>query len=1180
MAFDTQQPAQISGLGGYKIDPFVTIGDTVEGYTPVGIPDGMGAYALNSTTVRVLVNHELGSTAGAPYTLANGTQLTGARVSFFDVDKATLKVVDSGVAYNRIINRAGEVVDAASDLEFGGIQRLCSATYIEAGQFGGRGLVDGLFFTGEEANGGSEYVIDPVTKTMYAVPWMGRAAWENVTQLDTGNNTHVALLIGDDRTGAPLLMYVGQKDTKAGAGLLERNGLANGKLYVWAADNGNVDPSQFKGTGTDLNGKFIELDYYRPDLKGTTGYDSQGFATQVKQDELARAVGAFQFSRPEDVSTNPFDGTEAVLASTGSGLANNADLWGTTYKINVDFNALLSTTATVSPALETTAPFLLPKGFTQTKIVDDVTANRDPDYAATFGNWDMIDLDPSGRYIYIPSEVGRGAGLTRYDTQTGDFVTALKGNATGVRSSNPATWNPANDDYTAFDPATYTPYGTVLVAEETDNGRLFEWLNPLAAPGVAPQVVWRSAIPSIAHEGLRFDSKGTLYFIDEDNTGSIYKFVPKTVGDLSAGQTFVLKVNAYNGNPAENWNSASNLAATRTGAFTWVAVTDANGKALTQANPFDFTKEGGRLAGDELGATPYGRPEDMEIIGDNLYLATTSENTVYRIDLKSNSINVFANRNTIDGATGLAVGTNLNNPDNIARDSAGNIFIIEDNNPGDIWKASDNNADGVAETITRWASLTVPGAEPTGLISTKNPSEFLVAIQHPSTGNDALWKITAGEITANVKILYNGDDAGAGKFAGPDFGLRSPDNLDWASDGFIYLQEDRSVNGFGAVSGEEASIWKLNPTTGALSRIAKMDRSAVPAGQTDTAPLEIGNWESSGILDVSSLFGKAPATFFIGNTQAHSLRGGAITSANLVEGGQVFFLSAPASLPQINGGAGNDTLFGTGASEQFNGGEGNNTLFGNGGNDLFIAGAGNDQAYGGGGNDRFELGGGINVAYGNGGNDSFVLGLGNDTIYGGGGNDVVDAGNGENVVYGNGGNDRILTGSGKDTIYAGGGDDFINVGNGDNLIYGNGGNDTFIAGSGNDTIYAGGGNDFITVGSGDNLIYGNGGNDTIITGAGNDLVYGGGGNESFNVGTGNDLIYSNGGADVLFLNAGAGSVTFFGWSADDRLSRGSGITSTTALSVSVVGSDTQILAGTDLLATLKWVQLGAIPAIV
>jgi serralysin len=740
MTFDTQQPNQVTGLQGYTVDAFVTMGDTINGYTPVGIPDGMGAYELNKSTVRVLVNHEIGATSGAPYQLANGTTLTGARVSYFDIDKTTLKVVDGGLAYDTIINRAGEVVDAASDLEFNGLQRFCSAQYVQAGQFNGRGIVDDLFFTGEETGGGTEFVIDPTTKTMYAVPWMGRAAWENVTQLDTGNNSDVAFLIGDDRTGAPLLLYVGQKDQKPGAGLLERNGLAGGKLYAWAADNGNLDPSQFKGTGSDRNGKFVEIDYYRPDLAGTNGYDAQGFATQAQQDALAKAAGAFQFSRPEDVATNPFNGTEAVLASTGSGLANGADSWGTTYKISL--------------------------------------------------------------------------------------------------------------------------------------------------------------------------------------------------------------------------------------------------------------------------------------------------------------------------------------------------------------------------------------------------------------------KMTGGEVAANLKILYSGDDAGAGKFAAPDFGLRSPDNLDWASDGLIYIQEDRSVAGFGEVSGEEASIWQLNPTTGALSRVAKADRTAIPTGQTDTAPLSIGNWETSGILDVSQLFGKAAGTFFIGNVQAHSLRGGVISSAGLVEGGQLFFMSSPAALPQVSGGAGNDTLFGTSASEQFNGGEGNNILYGNGGNDLFIAGAGNDQAYGGNGNDRFELGDGTNTAYGNGGNDTFITGLGNDTIYGGSGNDVVDAGNGNNLVYGNGGNDRVRTGSGNDMIYLGAGNDVINAGNGANVIYGNGGNDTFL------------------------------------TGSGDDLIYGGSGNESFNTGTGNDVIYANGGADVLFLNAGTGSVTFLGWGADDRLSRGAGITTTTTLSVNAIGGDTQILAGTDLLATLKHVSLSSVPAIV
>jgi glycerophosphoryl diester phosphodiesterase len=406
--------------------------------------------------------------------------------------------------------------------------------------------------------------------------------------------------------------------------------------------------------------------------------------------------------------------------------------------------SFLSTSATV-PTLEDSAPFLLPAGFTQRKITDRTTANRDPDIASTFGLWDMISLDPSNRYIFIPSEVGAGAGLFRYDTQTGDFVTALRGNNSGVRSTNPATWNPLNDDFARFDPATYTPYNTVITGEEGGNGRLFEWLNPLAAPGVTPQVAWRSNIPAVAHEGLRFDARGTLYFVDESNTGSIYKFVPRTVGDLSVGQTFVLRVTGFTGKASDNWDATPN--SPRTGAATWVPITDTNGNALTATNPFNFATFGGRGAADDVGGTPYGRPEDIEIVGNKLYVAITSENTVLAIDLTNpTTTNVvqFANRSTLDRATGQAVGSAFANVDNLTSDAAGNLYFIEDGEPngGDIWKAVDSNGDGVADYMGRWASLGVRGSEPTGLIPTNDPNKFLVAIQHPTSGNDAIWEIT------------------------------------------------------------------------------------------------------------------------------------------------------------------------------------------------------------------------------------------------------------------------------------------------------------------------------------------------------------------------------------------------------------------------------------------------------
>ncbi|NJM55360.1 MAG: hypothetical protein HC841_05110 [Verrucomicrobiae bacterium] len=130
----------------------------------------------------------------------------------------------------------------------------------------------------------------------------------------------------------------------------------------------------------------------------------------------------------------------------------------------------------------------------------------------------------------------------------------------------------------------------------------------------------------------------------------------------------------------------------------------------------------------------------------------------------------------------------------------------------------------------------------------------------------------------------------------PEEGLRSPDNLDWADDGFIYVQEDQAnqVGSFGA-AGFETSIWRLDSTNGTAVRVAQTDRSTVlPLGSTDGNISDVGNWESSGIIDVSSLFGEAAGTLFLFDVQAHSVNNGLISTNQLYEGGQLCFLERGA----------------------------------------------------------------------------------------------------------------------------------------------------------------------------------------------------------------------------------------------------------------------------------------------
>ena len=670
MAFDTTQPSQVQGLNGYTVDPVFTVGDTIDGYTPPGILDGSGAYELDADTVRVLVNHEISvSSGGYAYTLESGVSLRGARVSYFDIDKATLEVVDSGLAYDTVYNRAGEEVTATTPLDTvlaSGLDRFCSANLFQAGEYG---FVDTIFFTGEETDGGTEFALDTANNELWALPWMGVAAWESVTALETGTEDKIALLVGDDRGPAPGILYVGTKgvdyNEDGSIDFLERNGLTGGDLFVWVADDPadaadaiEADARDFAGTGNSTAGQFVEIEIY--DETGTLavdsnadgsiqdelGYDALGFATQAQQDVLAAEVDAFLFSRPEDVATDPLDGTRAVLASTGrQGILGDADVWGTTYIFDVDFS-----------------------------------------------------------------------------------------------------------------------------------------------------------------------------------------------------------------------------------------------------------------------------------------------------DIANNNI------------------------------------------------------------------------------------------------------------TSELEILFDGNDFDTNGFTHPDFGLRSPDNLDWADDGLIYLQEDRAISStlFGATSGEEASIWTIDPSATnpeeTLTRVVQVDRSGVPSGQTDGSPSDIGNWETSGILDVSTLFGNEPGELFIFDVQAHSLRDGTIITAtnldtdgngtpsrtdNLVEGGQLSFLvAADAELVQdevlvvgtpdaddvtnavndiVFTGAGNDTVDTTLAGTV----TGANRIFTGSGADITYV-ADGDRAFGGSGADEFyatdaegyRLSGGV-------GDDLFFLGVGGRAL-GGDGDDKFYVGeSGGNLLSGGAGVDAF-----------------------------------------------------------------------------------------------------------------------------------------------------------------------------
>lgn len=383
------EKAYLVALDGWEARVLFTVGEDLGGFRPLGALDGLAAMPLDAATLRVYANHEVGRGAGRDYTLANGLRLTGARITAFDVDRQTRSVVGAGPAYDRLYDRYGAVVTSAQQVNEGtsatdGLQSLCSCALFRAGE---RGFVDDLYLTGEESDNGTHWALDTANRALWACPALGRGAWENACALETGCDDRIALLMGDDRPGAPLYLWIGVKQN--GGAFLERNGLAQGQLYAWAAASGAATPEGFQGLRALLAGAFEPVTALDVAMAGKPGHDALGYLDALSLRTAALAAGAFSFSRPEDVHTNPADGTQAVFASTGRGSLYACDDWGAVYLVDLDVGGLVS-----GGALPSAVPATI-------EILADADEEPVPDDAIR--SPDNVTWSPDG-FIYVQED--------------------------------------------------------------------------------------------------------------------------------------------------------------------------------------------------------------------------------------------------------------------------------------------------------------------------------------------------------------------------------------------------------------------------------------------------------------------------------------------------------------------------------------------------------------------------------------------------------------------------------------------------------------------------------------------------------------------------------------------------------------------------------------------------------
>ena len=240
----------------------------------------------------------------------------------------------------------------------------------------------------------------------------------------------------------------------------------------------------------------------------------------------------------------------------------------------------------------------------------------------------------------------------------------------------------------------------------------------------------------------------------------------------------------------------------------------------------------------------------------------------------------------------------------------------------------------------------------------------------------------------------------------------------------------------------------------------------------------------------------------------------------------------------LNGGAGNDTLTGSGLGAVIRGGPGNDGMSGGVADDVFtwVPGDGSDTIQGGGGSDVLAFVGAPAAEVFTVTADGAGFDLTRDV-----GNIVIDVEGVETLELNTlGGNNTVtvgdLTGVANLTSVVavlGDSDDSVDASAQANpavslTVFASLGNDTLIGGAGADELHGEEGNDSISGLGGVDTIDGGAGDDSINGGPGNETLVGGPGDDTFvwNPGDGSDTLVGGAGRDTMFFNGSAGNEVF------------------------------------------------------
>lgn len=300
----TQNPyLQSQSIGG-KYTSILSVNDAVGGYKMVGIPDGLGAYDNNNGTFTLLMNHELGNTAGI--TRAHGS--AGAFVSKWVINKSDL-AVQSGSDLIQTVNTWNTTSNSfvTGTTAF---NRFCSADLPSVSALynpaTGLGTQERIFLTGEESGAEGRafgHIATGATAGVtYELPYLGKFSWENVVASPATGNKTVVAGTDDNSTNGQVYFYVGTK-TNTGTEI-DKAGLNNGKLF-----------------GVNVTGLASESTSSIPAANTAFTLSDLGFVqnkTGATLNTESVTAGVTNFLRPEDGGFDPSNPNDFYFVTTNS----------------------------------------------------------------------------------------------------------------------------------------------------------------------------------------------------------------------------------------------------------------------------------------------------------------------------------------------------------------------------------------------------------------------------------------------------------------------------------------------------------------------------------------------------------------------------------------------------------------------------------------------------------------------------------------------------------------------------------------------------------------------------------------------------------------------------------------------------------------------------------------------